>query len=238
MSYQKMMELLPIDVHYLSDLVRLLLAAFLCGLIGLERESKKKPVGFKTCLVISVSSCLLTLISIESSLLYNSLSDNIRTDPMRLAAQIISGVGFIGAGVILQRSDQLIFGLTTAAIIWCSAGIGIACGAGFYFLAIFTTVLILLAIRYGSLLSKFSNRLSKLRSVDARIVVTGSEQIEYLLDGLRSEGFNIDSMNVVDDKKNRVSVVIRIKVKSQVDIFSLYNVLKKYECVYAVSLNY
>lgn len=58
---------------------------------------------------------------------------NIRSDPMRLAAQIISGVGFLGAGVILHRHDDAISGLTTAAIVWASAGVGITCGAGFYF---------------------------------------------------------------------------------------------------------
>lgn len=71
---------------------------------------------------------------------------NIRSDPMRLAAQIISGVGFLGAGVILHRHDDAISGLTTAAIVWASAGVGITCGAGFIFM-LFATALFLLAIK-------------------------------------------------------------------------------------------
>lgn len=226
------------ETPYLSDLSRLLTAALLCGLIGLERESKQKPVGFKTCLVISVSSCLLTLISIESSLMYQSLSDNIRTDPMRLAAQIISGVGFLGAGVILQRPDQMISGLTTAAVIWCSAGIGIACGAGFYFLAILTTGLILLAIRFGGVFSRLSGKLSKSRNVDAHVVVDGSDKIELLLQELTHNGHHIFHLNIVDDRKHRVGIQIRLSVERESGIFLLYSTLKKCEYVHSVSLSH
>lgn len=106
-------------------------AFILGGIIGLERESKGKPVGFKTCVIISVASCVLTIVSIQSAEYYAEISANIRSDPMRLAAQIISGVGFLGAGVILHRHDDAISGLTTAAIVWASAGVGITSGAGF-----------------------------------------------------------------------------------------------------------
>ncbi|HDT6529452.1 TPA: MgtC/SapB family protein, partial [Raoultella ornithinolytica] len=95
-------------------------AFILGGIIGLERESKGKPVGFKTCVIISVASCVLTIVSIQSAEYYAEISANIRSDPMRLAAQIISGVGFLGAGVILHRHDDAISGLTTAAIVWAS----------------------------------------------------------------------------------------------------------------------
>ncbi len=84
---------------------------------------------------------MLTIVSITSAEHYAELASNIRTDPMRLAAQVISGVGFIGAGVILHRRDDAISGLTTAAIVWASAGIGIACGAGFYLYALLVTLL-------------------------------------------------------------------------------------------------
>lgn len=77
---------------------------------------------------------MLTIVSIQSAEYYAEISMNIRSDPMRLAAQIISGVGFLGAGVILHRHDDAISGLTTAAIVWASAGVGITCGAGFIFM--------------------------------------------------------------------------------------------------------
>jgi putative Mg2+ transporter-C (MgtC) family protein len=131
----------------LLTIVKISIAFILGGIIGLERESKGKPVGFKTCVILSVASCVLTIVSIQSAEYYAEISMNIRSDPMRLAAQIISGVGFLGAGVILHRHDDAISGLTTAAIVWASAGVGITCGAGFYFHAFFATGLFLLAIK-------------------------------------------------------------------------------------------
>ncbi len=97
--------------------LKLGISAILGLIIGLERELKRKPVGLKTCLVISISSCLLTIVSIESAYVF-PLKDHITMDPLRLAAQIVSGVGFLGAGVILRRGNDSITGLTTAAIIW------------------------------------------------------------------------------------------------------------------------
>lgn len=121
----------------LTTIIKISISFILGGIIGLERESKGKPVGFKTCVILSVASCVLTVVSIQSAEYYAEISMNIRSDPMRLAAQIISGVGFLGAGVILHRHDDAISGLTTAAIVWASAGVGITCGAGFYFHAFF-----------------------------------------------------------------------------------------------------
>lgn len=84
----------------LLTIVKISIAFILGGIIGLERESKGKPVGFKTCVILSVASCVLTIVSIQSAEYYAEISMNIRSDPMRLAAQIISGVGFLG------RSDS------------------------------------------------------------------------------------------------------------------------------------
>ena len=104
--------------------IKILFAMVLGGIIGLERELKAKPVGVKTCMIIAVTTCVLTIVSIQSAEHYAQVSENIRTDPMRLAAQVISGIGFLGAGVILRKHNDAISGLTTAAIIWAAAGIG------------------------------------------------------------------------------------------------------------------
>lgn len=104
-------------------------------IIGSELEHK--PLGIKTCTVIAVVSCLMTIVSIKAAYTF-PLNDRLIMDPMRLAAQIVSGIGFLGAGVIIRRSNDVIGGLTTAAIIWGAAGLGIATGAGFYIEAIVT----------------------------------------------------------------------------------------------------
>lgn len=112
-------------------LIKLVVAAVAGGILGLEREAKHKPLGLKTCIVISVSSCLLTVVSIEIAT-NPYTSQLVRADPMRLASQIVSGIGFLGAGVILRKNNDAISGLTTAAIVWAASVLGIAVGAGYY----------------------------------------------------------------------------------------------------------
>lgn len=127
-------------------LLKLSLAAIVGIILGIEREAKHKPLGLKTCVVISVASCLLTIVSIEAAFDSHNGEAFIRADPMRLAAQIISGVGFLGAGVILRRSNDAISGLTTAAIVWAASGFGIAIGAGYFWEVGIAVVLVSIAV--------------------------------------------------------------------------------------------
>jgi putative Mg2+ transporter-C (MgtC) family protein len=119
----------------LETIGRILLAVFLSGIVGLEREAKGRAAGLRTHILVSVGSTLIMLLG-----LYLGGSD--RTDPTRLAAQVVSGIGFLGAGTIVQSRDS-IRGLTTAASLWASAGIGLAVGAGFYLGAVWTTGVVL-----------------------------------------------------------------------------------------------
>lgn len=156
---------------------KMLLAMVLGSVIGLERELKRKPVGVKTCAIIAVTTCVLTIVSIQAAEHYAQVSENIRTDPMRLAAQVISGIGFLGAGVILHKKNDAISGLTTAAIIWASAGIGIAAGAGFVFDAVIATVMILVSIRLSPLVQRWVHRKSQRRRTKFNILVNDAESI-------------------------------------------------------------
>src|SRR5690625_1768046 len=152
------------DIH-LEMLLRLLIAAILGLLIGLERELKRKSLGLKTILVISIVSCLLTIVSIQSAyLLPGTAFAEIRMDPLRLAAQIVTGVGFLGAGVILRREDDTISGLTTAAIVWGAAGVGIAIGAGFYIEAVVGVGLLLVSVELVPLVIRSEEHTSELQS--------------------------------------------------------------------------
>jgi putative Mg2+ transporter-C (MgtC) family protein len=133
----------------LELLPRLLLAAVLGGVVGIEREVSGKPAGLRTNLLICVGAALLTDLSIEVAALANV--DNVandspfRADPARIAAQIVSGIGFLGAGTILQARGNVI-GLTTAATIWVVAAIGMAVGAQAYWEAVGATLLVVLAL--------------------------------------------------------------------------------------------
>ncbi len=117
--------------------VRLVLALLLGGLVGIERESHGRPAGFRTHILVSMGSALVMIVS--------AYAFPGSSDPGRIAAQVVSGIGFLGAGTIM-REGATIRGLTTAASLWTVAGIGLTVGAGFYFSAILGTILVVLTL--------------------------------------------------------------------------------------------
>ncbi|MGE7269853.1 MgtC/SapB family protein [Brevibacillus panacihumi] len=135
------------EQHVIMNLemyLRVVISAVLGMFIGWDRSNRNKPAGLKTYMYVSVACTLITLVSIYSTKLYSSPNSGTMMDPMRLAAQIVTGLGFLGAGVILKDGLQ-VKGLTSAAMIFFAGGIGIGIGAGFYGIVIFS-VLISLAL--------------------------------------------------------------------------------------------
>ena len=128
------------ELTLLSVTVRLLLAVFCGGMIGLEREYKRRPAGFRTHILICLGASLTTLTS-----QYLTLCLGYYTDMARMGAQVVAGIGFIGAGTIIVTRQQRVKGLTTAAGLWACAILGLAIGAGFYEGAVFAVALVLLA---------------------------------------------------------------------------------------------
>lgn len=131
-------------MDYLADpqlrvIFDLLLAALLGGIVGLEREYKRKEAGLRTYSLVSVGAALFTIISFQAVNLF-SAEKGLVFDPTRIIGQIVLGVGFLGAGLIIFRGSH-IEGLTTAAGLWAVAAIGTTVGIGYYFLAIFATFL-------------------------------------------------------------------------------------------------
>ena len=121
-------------------MIRMLLAVLCGSIIGIEREFKRRPAGFRTHILICMGASITTLTSE-----YLLLVMNMNTDPARLGAQVIAGIGFIGAGTIIVTRHQRVKGLTTAAGLWAVAIVGLCIGSGFYEGAIMTTLLILIA---------------------------------------------------------------------------------------------
>ncbi len=117
--------------------LRILLAAVLGGIIGYERRRADKPVGLRTLVLISTGAALFTVASVYA------FGDG---DPARLAAGVVAGIGFLGAGAIIRRQEGGVEGLTTASAIWVAAAIGLAAGVGLYLIATVTTVIVLLVL--------------------------------------------------------------------------------------------
>ncbi|PYR84565.1 MAG: hypothetical protein DMG19_16535 [Acidobacteria bacterium] len=145
--------------------IRLLLAAVLGGLIGIEREIRDKPAGLRTNILICVGSALFMSLSAQIAHLLGG-------DPTRIAAQIISGIGFLGAGAVLH-SHGFVLGLTTAATIWVVAGVGMALGSGMYLVAVFATAMSLVTLYF---LSFIEDKIQGRRSYSYALVVTDLNQ--------------------------------------------------------------
>jgi len=129
--------------YYFDVLLKLVLAVVLGGLVGFERESHNRPAGLRTHIILCVGATLLTIVSISMS---RDLGNERLTDPTRIAAQIVSGIGFLGGGAIL-RLGATVKGLTTAAAIWTVTGVGMAVGAGYFFAAIVVVLIMLFTLR-------------------------------------------------------------------------------------------
>ncbi|WP_170008026.1 MgtC/SapB family protein [Bacillus fonticola] len=184
----------------LEVLLKLGITAALGLVIGLEREIKRKPVGLKTCLVISIMSCLLTIVSIETTYDVAARPEiNVTMDPLRLAAQIVSGIGFLGAGVILRKSNDSILGLTTAAMIWGAAGIGIAVGAGFYYEAIAGVILLIISVELlPYLFSLIGPKQLREKEILLQVTLNHPSKISTVLGVFEKADMNIENVRIKD----------------------------------------
>ena len=141
-------------------IMRLLLTLLLSGLVGLERQVHRRDAGLRTHILVALGSCLIMLTSIY---VFDIYKDQVVLDPVRIAAGVVTGIGFLGAGTIIRESDR-VRGLTTAASLWVVAGIGLAVGIGFNKVAIYTTVLVLIVLYF-------------LRFIDKRLAKEGKHGI-------------------------------------------------------------
>jgi putative Mg2+ transporter-C (MgtC) family protein len=144
---------------------RILLSAVLGLLIGFDRTHKNKPAGVKTFTFVTVACALITIVSIESVDVYSHLHERTMMDPMRLAAQIVTGLGFLGAGLIMKTGFE-VKGLTSAAMILFAGGVGIGIGAGFYGFVLFSIAIVFVFVRVGGWIEKWEQNKTQARAKD------------------------------------------------------------------------
>jgi len=139
--------------YELVFVVRLILSAVLGGMIGLERERRRRSAGFRTHILVTMGACIFMLVSIAMPAIIDQMPNGIvnNADPGRIAAQVVSGIGFLGAGAIMQDRGR-VHGLTTAASLWVVAAIGLAVGAGLYLTAISSTLMLWMILSWFSTL--------------------------------------------------------------------------------------
>lgn len=197
-------------------ILRIVLSTIIGGLIGMEREANNRPAGLRTHVLVSIGSTLIMLISMYG---FYDLESGMRTgDPARLAAQVVSGIGFLGAGTII-RTGSHIKGLTTAASLWVCAGIGLAIGNGYYLGGLLTTAIVLLTL---ARLSSFEKKVfkTKYRTLEiAAIDRTGLiGEIGILLGRYDIDIIDISILSTADNGSGETILTSCIKIKLPIDI--------------------
>lgn len=216
--------------------IKLGVSLFLGLLIGIDRQMKNKPLGVKTSMVISVASCLITIVSIESVTRF-SLPGHTNMDPMRLAAQIVSGVGFLGAGVILRRTNDVISGLTTASMVWAASGLGIAVGAGYYLEATTAMVLIILAINvFSHAIKLMGPRSLRQRYLAVKIVVKENQELNQIFKQIKHLNMQVKRVKVKDVENGAQQLEMEILAAEKIYTTDIYASIKKVEHVISVEV--
>ena len=188
-------------------LFRLILAALLSGAVGFEREFHGRAAGFRTHILLCVGSTLIMLTSMH---IFDLYSPKISPDPARIAAGVITGIGFLGAGTIMHAKST-VRGLTTAASLWVVAGVGLAVGSGFYFGAVVTTVLTIITLMFFSRLEHTMIRKDWYKT----IVIETKEGVDQLkaIRGLIEERKSEITDFEVDRARDGVNMMLRIGLK-------------------------
>lgn len=217
------------ELNFVTMIIRIVLA-FLCGgLIGMQRERHGRSAGFRTHIIVCIGSALTAMTGIFMSDILG-----FDTDPMRLSAQVLSGIGFLGVGTILVTGHTHVKGLTTAAGLWTIAAVGLAIGAGFYEAAILCVIILAIVMAY---LGNFGSRRIKM---DVYLEITGSRNINTVIKDIKKAGYTIDNIEVHSAKSGTygnigLSIVTGIPKKSNEekvidDITAVENVVLVVRC--------
>ena len=177
--------------------MRIFVAGLLGGVIGFEREFRAKEAGVRTHFIVALGSALFMIIS--------QYAFSGRFDAARVAAQVVSGIGFIGAGVIIFQKN-VVRGITTAAGLWVAAAIGLACGAAMYSVAIAATLMTVLVLET----MHFITRIYGEKELRVSLSPIGNEELKTIVDTLKNKGAYIESVSLADGE-----VVFEIKIKQK-----------------------
>ena len=199
------------ELHWGEVLVRIILAGVLGGAIGAEREIREREAGLRTHMLVAVGAALFTIVSAYAWRDFQfSAASGVTFDPTRIAAQVVTGIGFLGAGAII-RQGLSIRGLTTAASLWVVAAIGMASGAGYYSAAVITTVLVLVSLWPLRILA--FRIFERIRPGELRLEVElrANEGPSVLLDALEGQNVAVRAFEL-EDARDRRRVVLDVRL--------------------------
>jgi len=214
------------DITYQAIVLRIVTAIIIGGMLGLERGMKNRPAGLRTYMLVSVGSCLIMM---TNQYIYQFTGAG---DPMRLGAQVVSGIGFLGAGTIVVTRHNQIKGLTTAAGLWASAGVGLALGIGFYEGAITAGVSIYLIL---TILQKLEDRVhKKIKVLELYVELHNSVPVSTFIKKLKELDLRTESISFEPDgglESDSRAVLLTVKAKEATDHVTLRGKIRKIEGV-------
>ena len=212
-------------------IVRMLLAAACGALIGMERTRKQKEAGTRTHVIVAVGAAMMMIIS-KYGFFDVIVVDYVQVDPSKIAAQVVTGVGFLGAGVIFFKNDS-IKGLTTAAGVWATAGVGLAMGAGLYSVSVVGTIVIIV-IHY----MMHRNPLKESFIMDTLLVTVYNEPnvLEKLKDELKKLDISVKTCHVMKHKNGTITVRFQMKHSTEMDWSSVLDFVQQNEYVKSIDI--
>ena len=215
-------------------IVRLLLATLLGSIIGFEREYHAKEAGVRTHLLVALGSGLFMILSVYG---FDFMldRDHVSFDPSRIASQVVTGIGFIGAGTIILQK-QMVRGLTTAAGLWVTAAIGLACGNGMYLIAVVTTAIVLISL---GLINVYLPYISQ---KERRITFLAEDYavMAEILNQLRQEKItvlNYEMHKSAEENDGKMLVTLEIRMKRYDNVKGITSILKNFEKVELVQVS-
>ncbi len=196
------------EVTLLSVFVRIFASVIIGGLIGLERGMKHRPAGLRTYMVVCLGACLVMLTNQYIFQIFGT------GDPVRMGAQVVSGIGFLGAGTIVVTRRNQIKGLTTAAGLWASAGVGLALGIGFYEVALAGGLAVFCVM---TLLQRMDNNMhSKTRTMDVYVELNKEHPLGEFLRNVRELGMEVrDTQRELDTEENVRAYITTLQMKKR-----------------------
>ena len=223
------------ELNEASIILRFVLATLCGGLIGLEREHKHRPAGFRTHILVCIGAAFTTMTSQYLLTLGDIFPGTTITDPARLGAQVIAGIGFIGAGTIIVTKRRQVKGLTTAAGLWTSAIIGLAVGVGYYEVALYATFLILLT---EIVLSKVDwYLLSNTRTINTYVEYSDAESLTLIMAELKKRDVQVVDVEIakkLTGTNARTSVILSLQLNKRARHGDVLTLLSKVEGVCSV----
>ncbi|HHX24149.1 MAG TPA: MgtC/SapB family protein [Thermoanaerobacterales bacterium] len=216
-------------ISYLEITVRLVLSIILGGVIGMERETINRPAGFRTHILVCLGSTVVMIVSLFISNQFRGITN---VDPGRIPAQVISGIGFLGAGTIIIEGAT-VKGLTTAAGLWTVSAIGLAIGAGFYYGAILTTFLILLTLLAFNKIEEFILKTKYLQPLQL-LIKDAPGQLGKIGSSLGDMNISIKNIKMEEVNEGKLLITVMTQKMNRFQLEEMQRTLLQLEGVYDV----